>query len=588
MIPIVLLSLAIASSPAAADPMPSILASTLSTPRLPLSPECASGLSGLAFLSVAGPEGAREVEPWLFISRLPWLFRAQGWEPELLHNGCVSWSEARTAVVAAGESRRPAVWVWVGGAGHMVMGGGTQKPPDDEGCFVAVIGTGAVDPTPPAVTVARSLLETLSWSHAATTSGLSGLEWREDPYVAQGFGAYKRFYADLSVDGATRASELAATATTWAQRRRHAGAFLRWAATILTVHAGALEEAAVCFEQEALCLDPLGSQSELEFDTPGAAKELLWRGLAWHIKGMQTIEPVAFSHAGLDSVQRLLLHAPDEGIVDPESVEPLVTLSRHGLAAIRRIAVRKLIGAPLEPDRIEVLVAALRDEDALVREASLSALEAIRPGNLRDVLWEAYQAAPRDGLHGNGTFHRALVLALTRVREAEVPGLLAMAGSGCIRSDCRPRSLPTWCAEGIIDLMGQASWPYLVSMLKADCAYSREAAAVALGRLGLEEAHAELSAIAFRDSSLSVQCAALGALGRMGSQEAIERLLDLVDSHEAGVPVSAAGGLVEAGEAAIPLIEERQKRSGARSCRALEAVLELVRRGQARSLHTLP
>jgi hypothetical protein len=564
-----------------------LLASSLSTPRLTLTSEAAAGLTGRAFLSVAGPQGALQVEPWLFIARLPWLFRAQGWESRLLYNGCVSWEEARQSIIVTGAHHRPAVWVWVGEGGDEVWGWGTREPPSEEGCFVAVVGDRAVDPQPPASTVSTSLLEALSWTHAATTSGLSGLEPREDPYTAQGFGAYKRLYADISEGNAGRRAELAEMVSRWAERRRQAGGFLRWAATYLPEHERALDDAAVFFEQEAMqCLDPLTALLAGEKQEPGGAPELLWRGLSWYIKAMQTLEPVAFSSAGLDSGVWRFLHAPDEEPVPPADVGHLLQLSGHRNVAVRRIALRKLGGVSLEYVDIPLLIAALRDDDALVQQAALAALEAARPSDLRRILWEAYEVASPAVLHGNGPFQRALVLALTRVREAEVPGLLATAGATCIPGDCRPRSQPTWCAEGIVDLLGQASWPYLQVMLHASCPYSREAAAVALGRLGLEETQSELHAIAFRDSSTVVRCAALGALGRMGSEEAVHELIELAGSPDPEIRVAAAAGLVEAGDIAMPLIAEWMKHASPELSRVLNAVRAAHRHREARKLLT--
>ncbi|MBN1423098.1 HEAT repeat domain-containing protein, partial [Candidatus Fermentibacteria bacterium] len=562
-----------------------ILALSLSTPRLALTQEAAAGLSGRAFLSVAGPPGALEVEPWLFVSRLPWLFRAQGWESALLHNGLATWAEAKARIDEATRNRRPVLWIWVGGDGGVTWGNGTHVLPEGDGCFAAVVGEKAVEPLPPEAVVSWGILEALSSAHAATCSGLSGLESLDDPYVAQGFGAYKRLYVDLSVNAEGSAVELSAIVDSWAQRRRLASGFLRWAAEILPEHSSGLSQAAACFEQEAIqSLDPLARALAEDAAALGSAKELLWRGLSWYIKGIQMMEPAAFTYAGLDSSLWGLLHAPDEEPMPQGSVAGVLELIRHQMPAVRRIAYRKLIGAPLHPENYCDLEDGLRDEDPMVQQAALAALEAIRPPDLRGILWRAFQDASSEVLHGNGYFHRALVLALTRVREAEVPGLLAEAAAHCPPGDCRPRSLPAWCAEGIVDLFGQASWPYLRVMLQASCPYAREAAAVALGRLGRDEAHSELHAIAFRDTSAFVQCAALGALGRTGFHEAIPRLLDLLEAPEMEIKTAAASALVEMGEPVLPFIEGRMKRVGPDGSRTLAMVRDAVRRGEARNL----
>lgn len=560
-----------------------ILAASLSTPRLVLTPDAAAGLTGRAFLSVAGPPGTREVEPWLFISRLPWLFRAQGWDCRFLHNGVAAWADAREAIQEAAGHRRPVLWAWTGSQGGHAWGGTDEPPPEHDGCFVAIIGERAVEPEQTAAVVGRSVLETLSWSHAATCGGLVGLESRDDPYLAQGFGAYKRLYADMVTNDWGNNREMADVVAVWSQRRRQAAGFLRWAATRLPAHAKEFETAAVCFEQEsAQCLAPLAAT--LSGGGGGETAGTLWQGLSWYIKGMQSLEPAAFAFAGVDSALWPLLHAPDEEPPSPADATQLLALARHGETAIRRIAFRKLVGLPLEHQDVSLLAGALRDDDALVQEAALAALEASRPPDLRVILWEAYQAREASMLHGNGSFKRPLVLALTRVRESEVPGLLAQAGSACVAGDCMPRAVPTWCADGIVGLFGQASWPYLQVMLHAPCPFSREAAAIALGRLGLRETQDELHAIAFRDSSLEVQCAALGALGRMGSTEAIGRLLDVVGSVDADAQAAAAAGLVESGEAAIPLITQRLQHADPEIARILRTVLATPRGSQARNL----
>jgi len=74
-------------------------------------------------------------------------------------------------------------------------------------------------------------------------------------------------------------------------------------------------------------------------------------------------------------------------------------------------------------------------------------------------------------------------------------------------------------------------------------------------------------------------------LGRMGSEDAVGRLIELAESRDPETKVAAAAGLVEAGETGIPLIVERMKRAGPELSRLLEAVLAAHRQSEAQNLH---
>ncbi len=543
------------------DPsLPPILAASLSTPRLTLTPEAAAGLSGLPFLTVAGPPGSHSVEPWLLLARLPWLLRAIGWEPRLLHNGVTSWDEAREELLATARAQLPVIWVWEGPGEGARWGAQEDVPPSSPGCFIALVAGQPCEPREPPAIVAAALLEAVSWAHAATCAGLSGVESLSDPYVAQGFGAYKRLFADLHLD--PRAPELEGTVREWARRRRTAAGFLRWARSYLPTHATALEQAASCCEQEATrCLEPLTQTlASLSPEAIPEATRLLWQSLAWFTRAMEALEPLAMEASGLDSSEWHPLTGPDEDPA-PEHRLALRRLARSELAPVRRMALRKLASSAPADEDVALFVECLRDSDALVRETALSCLEAVRPANLREIVTDALADVDPSWIHGNGPFERLLVMTLTRVREAEVPWVLARVGAACHPGDCRPLALPTWCAEGIVDLFGQASWPYLAHMLRSSCPHAREAAAGAAGRVGARELREELDAIAFCDTVVTVRCAALAALARMGAHEAIERLVDLASSPDAATRRAAVVGLIEAGEAARALLPPHVRRA---------------------------
>jgi len=563
-----------------------LLADVISTPRFPLTREIASGLTGQAFLAVAGPPGATELEPWLLVSRLAWIFDAQGWKPAVYHNGICSWAEAKSRVGEARESGWPAMWVWNSSIGTELWGTRNDDPPEREGCFIVVVAEGVQAPWSLEELVGRSLLEVLSSAHAVTCSGLMGTESLRDPYSAQGFGAYKRLYVDLLTAGSSDHEGLAKTVEKWRNRRLMASAYLRWAGEVLTTQTLALEKAAACFEKEAGgCLEPLSqylSDVDAGLMTSKEAGKLVLKALGWHIRGMQSMESVAFSFAGLDSADQVVLHAPDEEPIRSQELPSVLKLVENEMAPVRRIAFRKLVGAELTKEALELLELGLRDGDPLVAEAALAALEAARPASLRSILEKAWHEVPSSRIHGDGSFQRLLILALTRVREAEVPGFLASLSLGSLPCDCKPRAMPTWCAGGIVSLLGQAGWPYLRSMLESGNAYSREAAVLALGRLGVSETMGEIEEIARHDSSGTVRCAGLGALGLLGSEEATGVLIELLSSSDDDVRSAAAFALIEIGESRVSLLSKALAENRKRE--QFLALLEKVGSKRARNL----
>ena len=147
-----------------------------------------------------------------------------------------------------------------------------------------------------------------------------------------------------------------------------------------------------------------------------------------------------------------------------------------------------------------------------------------------------------------------------------------------------PRAIPSWCAEGITGLVGQAGWPYLVEMLGSQSKYAREAATIALGRLGVEDTFGNLEEIAFRDSSDVVRCAALGALGRSGNAHAVRELLQFLQSEAIEVRSAAALALVEAGEGSLTTLRQALSLTDSRTRETFFSILGRTRDGRARKL----
>ncbi len=565
-----------------------VLSQALSSPRMSVDAATASGLVGYAFLAVAGPEGSTAMEPWLLVPRQAWLLEALGWAPGLSHNGQSSWEEMSQRLKEAKDSGWPALWVWEGSDGRCHFGNGAQSPPVEDGCFVILKAQGPRSPWEQQRLAGRAILEVLSYAHAATASGLSGVETIDDPYLAQGFGAYKRLFVDIRTESPPRLFEIGAIVNRWVTRRMMAVRFLRWVAETSPDHKDCVLQAAVHFSSEAdESLRPLGDMlmgGDCSESVRQRAGRLIMQALAWHIKGMQLLEPMAFSEAGLTEQEELLLHAPDEEPATSEMVPGLLQLAEHRLAPIRRIAFRKLCGARLPSEGISLAKAALRDADPMVAEAALAVLEAARPAELREILVRALDEAPAERLHGDGSFRRNLVLALTRIREAEVPGLLATIAMRHDTHLCKPRAIPFWCAEDIVALLGQASWPYLKSMLESPNQFSREAGAIFLGRLEAQETMPMLLRLAAGDTSAIVRCAALGAAGGMGSSEALHTLFGHLDSENAEMRVAAVAGLVEAGDQAVQVLSPLIPTANSRVRAAMSAVLVRIDSDQARTL----
>lgn len=570
------------------DQVAELLVEALSSPRFPISNDAVWGVSGYATLAVAGPPGGVEVEPWLLVSRLGWLFNAQGWTTGLYHNATCSWELARKQITLAGDNGWPSLWVWSPGIGRTVWGTSNHSPPKADGCFVAVVADNVQTPWELQAVLRYSLLEILSYAHAATCSGLAGIEMLADPYIAQGFGAYKRLYVDVMTLDSHRAEELADLARSWAKRREQGTLFLRWAKGVLLESSDPLEYAATCLAHESSdCLMPLAgmlADGNTGSEERKQAGSLVLRALGWHIKALQSLESVAFSHADLEDDECAVLHAPDEEPAAAEDVGLLLKLTESPTTPVRRIAFRKLVGAPLDDTAMGALESGLLDEDPMVAEAALAALEAYRPRTLRGILEQACRNTPYTRIHGDGPFLRLLVLALTRVREAEVLESLSEIGSNPPAVDCKPRAIPSWCAEGIIGLVGQAGWPYLAEMLGSEDEYAREASAIALGRLGVRDTIGNLEAIAFRDSSYIVRCAALGALGRWGNGEAIRELLQFLRWDALEVRSAAALALVEAGEGSITALEEALSLADSHTQETFLSLLERAGTGRARNL----
>lgn len=525
------------------------LAATLSTPRVAMDETLAAGLTGLAFLTVHGPIPAADMEPWLVVPRLPWLWEGLGWRPKVLHHGNCRWDEARAELALAASQGRPGIWVW-SDERRTAWGTVSHPPPEGAGCFAVVVGEGGLDPWPVEKLMARALLEAVSQAYAASSKGLWGLESLHDPTTAQGLSAYARLHADIA-SGLVEPPSIPSLAAAWAHRCGMAAGFLRRVAGELEGSQEDLWRASWDLDQERVrCLMPLAAAST---PSPAEACSLVWQALSWHRAAFEALQTVALAASGLDSAWWPALRAPDE---PPGDREALFRLCGHPEPAIRRMALRKLAaGACADEACVRVVRTALDDDDALVREAALAAMDTEVPVVTREILWEAYQREPPRMLHGNGSFRRALLISLASVAEAEVPGLLVKAGSLC-ESGCRPLAIPTWAAEGLVDLLGEASWPFLKALLQAPCPSARWAAATSLAQLSSPEAREWLLAIADRDTVPEVRCAALGALGRAGDEQAVRRLLAMVEHPSADVRLAAASALVEAGSQWLSLLEE--------------------------------
>jgi|GEM_PF-3178699 len=559
-----------------------------SGPRLQVDTGIVSGLSGQGFLTVAGPEGSEMVEPWLLIARQQWLLEALGWQAELHHSGTMSMKVFQNALHASGKSGWPALWVFSGSDGTVTIGTADDVPPDVAGCFGGVFARGVTEPVSEKALIKRSLLETVSYAHSATASGLSGLESFHDPYIAQGFGAYKRIFADLQTESPRRIEAIKKRIDRWIFRREVSVQYLNWASERLGEEAMSVPQAAVYLSNEvSQSLKPLRDNLAAEPPTPGNRKKWgkqVMQALAWHIKAIQMIESVAFAYADLSPDEADLLHAPDEEPVKETDVAGLLNLVQHTYTPVRRIALRKLAGAPLSNGDITVIEGALSDPDPLVAEAALMVLEAERPFDLRQRLERVIFDTTHVRLHGDGTFLRCLTLAMTRVREAEVPGILVRIASEYQPWDCRFRSIPFWCAEGVVSLLGQGSWPYLEQMLDANSPYVREAAAISLGNIGVNEVAERLRIVAQNDTDDLVRCAALGSLGRLGDTASFAQLIGYLDHGEVAVRSAAAASLVEGGEPALDAISSTRSELTRRQKEAAISVLTQIRNGRACSL----
>jgi len=201
------------------------------------------------------------------------------------------------------------------------------------------------------------------------------------------------------------------------------------------------------------------------------------------------------------------------------------------------------LGSAALPD----LLAALTDDDPLLREGAALALARLAPEALSGAGEAAIPALVSALRRDVGPLREAAVSALGRMGKAAVPALLHAL-------DDKSWDVRALAADALGQLGDPAAVPGLLRVLESDDADLRARAASALGRIGQRSALPGLIR-ALHDRDGVVRWWAAEALGRIGDPAAIAALLEALrrPDEEMGARLTAVRALARIGDpAAVP------------------------------------
>jgi HEAT repeat protein len=262
-------------------------------------------------------------------------------------------------------------------------------------------------------------------------------------------------------------------------------------------------------------------------------------------------------------------------IGDPRAVEPLAKAlsyrfgeDRDGSIELKvKQAMAEALGKIGDVGARKSLVAALKDDDADVREAAAQALKSLgwKPTKDTHRAWLAFVGGKWDELVSLGAASvEPLVVAARGHRDSKVQAAAVKA---------------------LLRIGAVAVEPLIVALEDKD-GRVRKAAAEALGKIGDARAVEPLTK-ALWDESWNVRMAAAEALGKIGDPRAAEPLLVALNSWDVGVGLerreAAAQALIQIGPAAVePLVAALKLRSTGQS-NIVEEVLGKIDRNWMRS-----
>jgi HEAT repeat protein len=240
-------------------------------------------------------------------------------------------------------------------------------------------------------------------------------------------------------------------------------------------------------------------------------------------------------------------------------------LTRIGTPAIAPRLVPLLADELLRAPAIEAL-GELGDEDVAVPMVGLLDMSSAPTDVIADALaglYDRYEIRYGAGEHIAALVRRCITAtgtqqildAVQRVGADRLPGLAKVLG--WLEGEAVQRALTRLLGQGavrsqVVEALvrnGSGVVTLLAEQLQAEDLETRQAAAVALGRIGDRRATAALVA-ALSDREMAVPAA--GALARIGDANAFEPLIDLLGDPDAGIRQSAIAALNSIGHPSMP------------------------------------